>query len=176
MYEDNLDYASGRLLNTFLQHNGEAIYVTNISPDDDFVPSASVLYSDGRVRAIPLKELSHLPIPLGYVPQTTSHYYLERLPRRKWKQGIHQENTVCIRKDGGQGGIEFSMLQALVKGNYAPKEEAIAKGGAFSPSFFVHKKTDTLWYRGQFVGDIKEGRIVLNAGKEYLHRRLEKTQ
>ncbi len=176
MYEDNIEYAATRLVGTYIQHKGKVLYVQKVRTDEGGIPTA--YYTDRKADGkVALKELSHTPIPLGYIPKTDVHMFLERLPRRRWKQGIHPENTGCYDSLGLLRDFPtISFFQHLLEQAYESKEVCMICGGAFSPSFFICKKTKQLYYKAERVGEVVNQRLVLDKGKEYLYRRLEKTQ
>ena len=177
MYEDNLDYAVGRLLNTNLQHKGRVVWVRKVNRNGEGVVVADLEDFQGERSTAPLSDLDHTPLPLGYVPNTTRHLYVERAPRRRWKQGAHPDNVRSF--DFNNIAVDYYPslldLQSLLDGVYPPKEEVLKTGGAFSRSFFVSKDKH-LYYKTSLVGTVEDGRIILLKGKEYLSRRLEKTQ
>lgn len=174
MYEDHQEYASMRLTGTIIQYNNLAAYVDNISKSKRGELSAVLLLPNQDVVSVPLSKLDHTLIPLGYIPDDPHHRYVERVPKRKWKQGHHPENLLIMSNEGRRAdALSLKDFQKLLDGNYIPRANAIKNGGAFSRNFCV--TGNHLFYKAEVVGTIEDAEIKLFNSKQYMARRLEKT-
>ena len=98
----------------------------------------------GKQRTIPIKDksLNFKPVPLGYgVDSRGSTFFAYRQPRRKWKQGLHQESLSFQRNLIGKVRIDSRLdkvaLANTIQGRFKSFEEALEEGGVFHRFFQV---------------------------------------
>lgn len=110
--------------------------------------------------------------PLGYVNWKKEAVYLERMPVRKTKQGIHPENTVACRINGepvySDAIMQSTELGKTIIGEYPSEKEALSKlndGAASSVAIDRHiaiqkeGQTYNLYYRNNLVGSKKYNEV-----------------
>lgn len=177
MYEDNLDYARGRLEGTVVMLFGEPIEVKEI----DY---------DGAVRVRRLKDpdeyfycnLSDLDLvgqnKLGYVNYGPGAYYLMRKPlRNDWRQGLRMSN-VCFQGEEGFGRFPFNELRDTILGNYPSFVEAsgrINSGPCYRVAFsrcFALGDGNKIYYKQRLVGSYDKI-VTLFEHFKYLTEHLE---
>jgi hypothetical protein len=172
---DNLEYASRRLIKTVVKTvTGKPIFVYNVTQEKGEIEVVSEI---GEVFL--LKNIDLTPVELGYVNIEHSAFYTMRKPvRGVWRQGLCNNNMVCIRFDGQIRNIPVPCeeLYNCIKGIYPRFEDVVNKVQrkdytvGFSRSFAMNNST--LFYKGKTVGLINRGIPVLNPQYNYLEPRL----
>lgn len=131
------------------------------------------------------------PFPLGYVNWRDSCLYLQRMPVRKYKQGLH-DLAISVVNNGGHGVrwrlnrlYEEPGFFSMCKGGYPSLEEVVmmmGSGNYLSRAFdrewalgFRDGKSHTLFYKGREVGLHFQdgGAFLLNDGRSYLQEALK---
>lgn len=92
---DNPDDANMRLAGCVVRHAGRVVYVERIDGDMD------VLYTvvgdqNEQTKMAPLDDpdWDFSPMPTGYMNIGDVAYYVERVPCRRWKHGLHPDNVM----------------------------------------------------------------------------------
>ena len=136
----------------------------------------------GKRKEINIKDesLNFKPVPLGYgVTLAGGIYFVVRLPRRRWKQGLHQESLAF--KDRLGVAIDLTTNQGqhsianTIQGKFKSFKEALAEGGIFHRYFYIKKLQDReiLEYKGDPIGSFREGRLELKEEYNYLEKYVE---
>jgi len=129
-------------------------------------------------------------IPLGYVNHDGAAYYLQRMPIRRYKQGINSRNVrACYEgRDILGSDSKISLLRGsgfyhMYNSDYPSFEQAldmIGKGGgaftAFCRTWAVLKDGVNigLMYKGRKVGVVEKGDMCsLDASRIYLNESLQ---
>ena len=176
MYEDNLEYAKGRLESTLVRVGEEPFYVHQIKTLGPSMIAEGLFYHSGEVKTVKLSSINIEPVPLGYVNYGAHCYFIMRKPARKWKQGLCFGNIAFV---GAQGFREFPIneMRNTIKNIYPTFNEAtrLVKGEhksvAFSRDFAVTRNNEVL-YRGRQVG-VWDKLINLNDKYKYLSEYVE---
>jgi len=179
MYE-TVEDARTYISNSIIRHKGVPVRINNIS-------------EGGRVigHTIPdLKPVKHpmedkgwniRPIQLGYAEMAGGWVYLSRIPRRKWKQGLHEQSVHII--SGGTRhpvALDEVNLPGLVDKHYPSLNEAVEMSEeegntvAFSPNFAI--KRAKVFYKGREVGEFNHGYPRLSKEFNWLREALEEAQ
>lgn len=129
------------------------------------------------------------PVSLGYVNVQGSCFYLTRVPRRQWKQGLHHDNVEIKYHEAGYPEdrrwmsaynrikeLSCKPLYNTIKNIYPTLEEAVNllqedREVAFDRQFAINKDF-IIFYKAQAVGYYNDGEIVFNANKEFLRKAL----
>jgi len=163
IYAQDLDYARGRLYNTFVPINGELVFVKHIGGK----PNNVVTFSDNQdgddVGKGKLRDVDLTPIKLGYSNFGGKAKYIMRTPARRWKQGVDNQSVKVLSTyyqdyfhiDGGDFTYTF-------KGKYPTLNNAIksvkkyGKPLAFSRVFAL-LPGNKLEYKGKsIVGSVTD--------------------
>ena len=109
------------------------------------------------------------PVPLGYVNLGDRVAYVQRIPARKYKQGLNNENF------WGDVDLRGNDLANCILGKYPTYAKAIETvirmqcDVAFSRHWAVAHQGHRIMYRGRDVGHYKEdGKVELSPGNEHL--------
>lgn len=191
-YGDNLEYARGRLVDSYIQHKGRVAYVRSVSSgaleegeDDDGEPiilargpvTAELIFEGRQTEVVPVDDLDLTPIPTGYAPAVDTWIYFARLPVRAWRQGLCNKNCMAMGNgdsDAVRVAPSIHQLGTIFNKKYVSKEEAFKKGGAFSRNFCV--EGGNLYYKAKHVADISpKGDLVWKPRCSHLQRRMERT-
>jgi hypothetical protein len=181
VYEDNIEYAAGRLDGTIVMLKGEPIYVKEVLDNGDLIYSPLAAPDTDYLTA-----LSELDVvgqnQLGYVNYGGSAYYLMRKPiRGDWRQGLRMANLAFAGEEGF-GRLPFRELRQTILGQYPSFEEAIDlvkdehwERCAFSRGFAVNR-SGSLLYKQRIVGSYDKIVTLMEHYKyltEYLEEVLE---
>jgi hypothetical protein len=158
-YGEDYEYAATRLSGTVVRLNNQPVFIKDI----DHV-SGDAYYLDnsaGKVQKCHLKELDLTPIPLGYVNVGRYTGYVQRVPSRSYKQGLHGNSLFC--KDLHVDLISEGLFNT-VRGIFPKTLEAVellmcgeAEEKAFSRRFSIStgpKNSFKLNYGGNTVGTV----------------------
>ena len=96
IYAKDIDYARGRLNNTFVPINGELVYVKHIGRNPNPVVTFSDTEEGEDVGRGALKDIDLTPIKLGYSNYNGKTKYIMRTPARRWKQGVDNQSVKTL--------------------------------------------------------------------------------
>ena len=109
---------------------GSPVYVLSVVSGTDFVDVIHLSNKKKEKVDYTKDDFDYSSAPLGYVNYHGAVFYLERMPFRKTKQGIHYENTTCIRLDGRHAHIDdiltCASLAKTITGEYPSEQEAFS--------------------------------------------------
>ena len=170
-YYDN-DFAHGRLVDTIITYLNRAIFISEVSGDQDLHYLDLESWERGVVN-IRDKGVCVKPPRVGYYFSGDGWNYIERVPQRRWKQGLPADLFGGeLSKQEGQriGRVLNGKFRSF---NYAKDR---AEPTAFSPHFAAGG--GCLYYKGKIVGAVSvEGHITLMENflflKEYLEESLK---
>jgi len=188
---DNTADANMRLSDSVIRLQGSPIYIHEAvrGPDREI----QLVYTDlegvgGRV-GVHNEHLNYEPVPLGYVNIDGMSAYLQRIPARKWKQGLSRDNLQIkgILPDfiDTRALLTTSYLAATIQGTYPTFAEALTRvregrdqHTAFHRKFSLHPDSETglvwLHYAGDRHGWVEgSGAVVLGNRSQYLLQELE---
>lgn len=172
---DNVRDAQKYLEHTIIRYKKAPVYVTRISEgvslrimDIKTGKESKVLITD------PL--LNFDPVPLGYgVDARGFPYFCFRTPRRRWKQGLHEESFSL--HPTSLGYVDFGNMAGLrsiydaIKGKHKKFKEAFKEGGVFHRYFCVKKDGETyLEYKGDVIGVFVGEELSLYENYSYLDK------
>lgn len=180
MYEDNLEYAEGRLRHTVVMLRGEPVFIRDIVSGDEVF--FSYLKEMEETYECSLSDLDVFgQNKLGYVNYGDSAYHLVRKPvRNDWRQGIRMANLTFTGEEGF-GNLPWLPLRNTILGSYPNFEEAVkvVERGHFKCAFsrnFAVGMHHTLFYKERPVGSYDKIVTLREQFKyltEYLHEVLE---
>ncbi len=173
MYEQDRDYARGRLVNTYVVYKDKLVFVLDIGGR---MGNLTMIYktdpNSDDIHEGKLKDVDIAPIKLGYSNYREDAKYLMRVPARRWKQGIDDQATRAITSRGGDKRARFGDLSFVFQGTYPnllkAVKNAVANGRstAFSRVFAILPDM-SLEYKGRdIVGKYENNRLVLD--RKYL--------
>ena len=128
------------------------------------------------------------PIKCGYTNlKGGGCVYVQRIPRRRWKQGLHPDNVKTSNPRRHTGDIIYTHAFAkVIKGLYPAFDKVVklvgdkkAKSQAFSRNYALSRNElgiMLLAYRGEDVGWYSHGEIELGDGYEFLKEDLQEVQ
>lgn len=92
MKYDNWEDAHLYLHGTYIKVRGEPMYVRRVENDEE----VKCMTLDGNLRSVPLEDIDFTPFSLGYAYHEPSGkpYYMERKPKRGWRQGVGPDNGI----------------------------------------------------------------------------------
>lgn len=136
-----------------------------------------IYFRDGYVvEGYPKNDKVHVTLPrLGYVNSNTMASYVTRSPKRMWKAGYTNGNTMMVTCGEGLFASEINLGAALLKlfeGRYPTFDEALRSVGggtklscAFSPDFAISVvdfcKAPVLYYKTKIVGYFNDDAIYM---------------
>lgn len=160
IYENDIEYARGRLRNTYVVYQGKLVFVVEVR-------RGSFSYKTSRqgenIYEGKLKDLDIKPMKLGYSNYKDNARYFMRIPARRWKQGIDNQSTYSVSTHNGDGGVmKIGDMKYVLKGEYPPIKvaksvaERLNRPIAFSRTFAV-MPDKTIEYKGKhIVGKIND--------------------
>jgi hypothetical protein len=188
---DNVRDANMRLQGTIVRYEGQPIQIHEVVGVDAAIKLVVMGLVDEEVQRLGLDdpELNLDPVPLGYVNEGKGTSYVERIPIRKWKHGLHREN-VHIRGDMvelGRDVIRTRYMADTILGVFPTLPEALQsvvegrrKETAFNRKFSLRMDEETgivnLMYRTERVGFVMDGKPQLGPKMQYLKEELEAEQ
>lgn len=126
------------------------------------------------------KEISYKPLRTGYCNLRDRVSYVQRVPVRRWKHGLHINNLECdeARKEAFMSTKAFS---AMLRGDYPSFEKAIGlvenrKAIAFHRLYALERgNLGLVWlaYRGYRVGWLERDAIRLGDDYKFLREELD---
>lgn len=182
---DNQEDARMRLLNSVVRFKDQAVTITDINAGLT-VYFTYLATGNASKAAIESRDWDWSPVPTGYVNTNRHAVYVERMPVRKWKQGLHRDNTK-IRGEGQRlidRDIIFSKHFAqTVKMKFPKYKDALKdvtnnkyKSRAFSLHYSLDRdEIGLLWlmYRGFKVGWYAGEIFQFGDGFGYLQEELD---
>lgn len=198
-----LEECNDRLVRTVIFYGEDPVYVFNAEPVNGGVNIGYLplpLKADLDELAIRAGKVEWAPcsdpkwrahdLLVGYVngERTKKSYYLTRMPLRKWKQGLTQENLLMPRGDVGWAGLckaatfrdmlinKYPSFRAA-KGQITNLDGMESRGIAFHRHLSVYydqKELFWLHYRGDAVASSHDGDVFhLPSKRKYLQEFLE---
>lgn len=174
-----------RLNRSLVKYNGRPFFIEEVQPNCVLLGK----YLDTQRLAIcelPNKNLDIRPVPLGYVNLSSRAMYVSRIPRRKYKQGLNDQNILLkgYMLDGVRVTdlLRSKNLCRCINDEYPSLSDAIKhaeehESCAFSRKFAVRNEEElgvlSLQYRGSAVGIVMHGELQLNSSNQYLREELE---
>ena len=174
-------YARQALANCLLRIGKEPVWVCEI--DDDYSTTFLNPLTGKSKRIDDLREIEGLnidPVPLGYVNFDSTAEYVQRIPRRRWKQGLCPESCSIPMSSHHLQGKQVS---ECIMGIYPDLDTCIKKvtynykvSMAFGRRWAVtHGVVDpSLKYKNKVVGIVKDGECKLSPKFSYLQQVLDK--
>lgn len=189
MWQDRHD-ANMRLSNCVLMHNNEGFYVADICLTKNGIGVAGFYLKDISkadreqvIISLQDKGWDWKGVKAGYINRNKSCCYVERIPVRKWKHGLHTSNIMVSGRGFPREVIYTPEFGDCVKGLYPSHADCLKKmkanktlrGYAFSRHYALTKgELDLIWlmYRGEKVGWVEGNDSVLSEEYFYLHEDL----
>lgn len=171
------DYLRGRLCETVVRHKGEPAFIYNITDNRHVVFSyLGEEIENKKTASFKSRYFDFSSPPLGYMNLQGRAYYVMRIPRRRWKQGIDRYSltTVFPSSEKGlgsrfpEGHLRSLEFKKCIKGEFPSMEEALkqvenSRGDsvAFSRGVAIRKSP-----KGNIVLDYKGREIGWQAGTD----------
>ena len=174
-YEDNFDYAKGRLVGTLVSYKGEVVKVLSLIQGAKKI--IAEIETPSAIKEVGLVDLNLEPIPTGWGKTRNGNWgFYFRIPARIFKQGLCANN--CCKFNPANGILDHDVFsvaegQKIYNKEYLTKEEAFKLGGAFSRNFCWLK--GVLYHKTMAVATKKDGQIEWQPRFKYLESRMEKT-
>jgi len=171
IYKNDIDYARGRLTNTYISYKDELVFIEELGKDK-FRYKTGAAWGESLVGEV--NNIDMTPIKLGYTNYKGRTHYLMRMPARRWKQGIDKQGVASVSTHYGDGmEVKGSDFRYAFKGDYPSLNRSIKKAKetgkpvAFSRVFALLPNMG-LEYKGRnVVGKIDDyGRPLLD--RKYL--------
>ena len=180
-----------RLRNSIVMYKSKPVIITAIGMTQDSDPCLEATGEEGEIKIpLPSRHLDVRPFPLGYLPKTKSFIsdsFAARLPVRRYKQGLDEENLIMpnnpMRPIEAWGKSELGMLGNCIDNRYPSLKEALTAVEqytgvvkSFARKWAVSSKKDgntLLIYRGREIGYIRDGQPVLQEEYSYLKEALD---
>lgn len=166
MYGEDYQYASSRLDGTVVRHNGLPVIVHSINHrtgETVLMPLAG-----GEHYVTHARELDCTPVPLGYVNYRGVAIYCQRIPARRYRQGLSDITLSCVKNGGARvEPIPLTALNHCIVNDYPPYVEAIKSALVVAWHRDWASSINKLYYKGGCVGTTVKGLPVL--GKEYIY-------
>lgn len=184
---DNAHDANMRLSESVIMFNGRPVYIHNVREERPLMVVFSYLSGDkGEIlKSIEDDRFSLTPVKLGYMNYQGKAVYTQRIPCRRWKQGLHRENfDVGEQHHMDRAILTTAEMEDTILNKYLSYKEALnqvatgeCQSAAYHRSFCFSKceETGLVWlsYRGERAGWVQDGRAVLGEHSQYLAEELE---
>lgn len=170
MYGEDYQYAASRLETTVVTHNGKPVLVRQIQAD-----GATLLapLDGGKIYATQARELDCTPVQLGYVHYMDLLVYCQRMPARRYRQGLSEVTLFCIKNGGGMiHPIPMNFLYDCIVNNYPAYEACVVSVVPMAWHRDWASSSTKLYYKGGLVGKTIKGLPVLNEQYQYLKEAL----
>jgi len=124
--------------------------------------------------------LNFKPVPLGYGVDVRGdiHFHF-RIPRRRWKQGLHPESVgvsggAARRISFGSRGERLSLANTI-QGRFKTFKQAFKEGGIFHRNFQIAMRNGGrfLEYRGERIGSFDGNTLELYDKYSYMDKYVE---
>jgi hypothetical protein len=136
-YGDDFEYAASRLNDTYVKHMGLVVHVEEITHE-----GIAVIQTDKGVAQVLAKELDLSSITLGYFLIDRFPHYLERIPARKYRQGLSQGVLSALNLRGQAVNCRLTLRDLNAR--------EFSKGFILTPSWMVWE--GKLYHEGVHVG------------------------
>lgn len=175
MYGDDYDYAATRLDGTVVRVGSIPVRVDSIGGDGRALVTT---LATGKQSLVDVRELNLRPVPLGYVNHGMVAAYLCRMPMRNdWRQGLRPESMYVLNNFMDKRHLSDRALHDTIVGEYPPLAaclELVSNGAATSLAWHRHwavaskARRISIHYKGEVVGGINNGNVVLNKSNKHL--------
>ena len=164
--------ASMRLTGSIVMYKGKPVHVLEATVKKCLV----VLVGKGDELRVNTDDLDLTPVQIGNIQIGAECLYVQRMPIRRWKQGLHREN---LRVSSGPSSrripgmhinmTDKDMLNAIIN-KFGDAQENMAKvlsgqwaSAALNRHWSVHnhKGIPRLMYKDKLVGFVDEGEITI---------------
>ena len=185
---DNAGDAHMRLSESIIRYKGVPVFVHNVR--EDMTVNFSLL-SDGSPGTAPCTDpdFDITPVPTGYVNYHNDSSYVQRVPCRRWKQGLSRDGVEASPAHGGSPPardlVSTPEMAATIMDEYPPFLEALsqvrtgASRAAAYHRFFCFVRNEMglvwLWYKGVKVGWMEQDIPMLGVQFQYLYEELRET-
>jgi hypothetical protein len=181
MYGRDYHYANTRLADTVvrLEKCGTPIYLHTVHGNGE------VVYETLDVKNAPhqvchLDDVNTCPVPLGYVNHQGGCSFIERMPVRRYRQGLRRDNMVS--RDGTNvSRLAWEHIAKTIKGEYPSLEkcvkDSINNGAvyAWSRNWAIDWQSN-IYYKGTLVGTkTSKTSFELKPRYQYLKEALEES-
>lgn len=164
---------NSRLTGTFILYKGKAIYV---KAAHDRILTYQLAGADITPFSLPLPQVHSESIyleisspPLGYLNSENRCYYVKRVPKRRWKQGIDAHSVIVTSHNTTGGSVPITHFNTkfvanMLEGTYLTVKKILEEcalghrlDGAFHRRWAIgnvntKEKTALLYYKGEVAG------------------------
>lgn len=180
-YGKDYQYAAQRLNQSVVMKDGLPVFIHNIDGKGLVVYEICGYHTGKQIAR--LEDFDLTPLQLGYINTDNKALYLQRIPHRKYRQGLAQQNLYCV---GNKISVFDRALVNLV-GNRYPKVSFILeelfneniKSRAFSKKWAIGRGRDrdfyNLLYKDRLSGtvSVKDESFKLTDSHKFLKESLE---
>jgi len=175
---------------TVFRYEGKPVYVSHIDQKKNLTLCDVNTRAPLVIRSISDKRFDFTPVPLGMVNESGNAFWVRRVPRRAWKQGLSGENIAVSRLPGAvsmAGWHEVNALQSeglvnCILNIYPKIKEAMDSLAGVAPPrsvaisrHFAVSRNASLFFKEKKVGNVNaaNGKPVLLKGFEPINCILE---
>lgn len=181
----NVDDANMRLRDSIIRLRGNGFHVESVS-DDWYIRGMDLISREGFYLPLEGEPWNFSPVPCGWVNGRHKIIFVERMPVRKWKQGLHKDNIKTIPDEISKNIIFTSMFGQTIANLYPGFEECFnavqtkeREGQAFSRDYAIFRSRlgiPFLVFRGDRVGWFEQNTAVFGEGWEFLKEEFEEVR
>lgn len=190
MYGNDYRYAATRLDDSIARLvDGTPVYIHSV--EESGVVNYLVLKELGlpgtTSKRAKLESFNLEPVPLGYINSKTGCKYIQRIPVRKWKQGLRVGENCNVNN----ANVDYVALAQSIQGVYPSFKDVVSKNVTIGNNPFkkpdnpfviawhrhwsLDKKNNSISYRGDVVGSLVDGYPKLLPQYKYLQECLEES-
>lgn len=189
---DTLHDANMRLSDCVVMQGADPVYINEVRGDDQDQVAVYTRLADGVPGTLPLTRANFdiTPVRTGYVNLRDTCVYVQRLPVRRWKQGLNRENSQTAplsreeHRDIVMDVLNSREMAATILNEYPAMPEALqavqegrSQCSAWHRHFAFARDRDVglvwLYYRNDKIGWMQDGEPVLGAQYTYLNEELQ---
>lgn len=167
---DNLRDAEFRLRNTVVWYGDKYRYVSGVLKSEGNI--LLKLHGVGSVKLTDDK-LKVRSIPTGYIRIDKNTYYLTRLPARRYRQGLRDDNCVLFSGDRKVNLTDHFITPCIV-GYNTPKTKHTILSKDFLLECNGEGKPKAILYRTKLVGYYLNGEARFINGLDFIKESFEK--
>lgn len=174
-YQDANMYLSGSII-----LDGEEPVIVNEVEQNFMANIIPIAANHGYVKDLKGGDFNINPIPLGYLNRDDNSYYISRLPKRSWRQGLSRNNILTDlpwQRMLCEGFVDMAKnIYPSFKQSLGKVDSGDVKRCAFNRKFCLELNQRTgnisVCYKTRSVGDVIDGVIQLRNQYGYLHELL----
>lgn len=193
MYEKaSVDDLAQIFTDSVIVYDGEPVYVKSVSKDRELsVIPLNKPFTAANIKTVNIEDgkFNFTPVSLGFCNEGGDSFYVTRVPKRQYKQGLVKTSISAQYINEGYSndglrkvrGLVCCSMYSCIKGEYPSIETAIksidkkgTRSIAFSRNFSIDEEFN-LYYKTDKVGmiDVYSGKYSFNKSKMFLKELLD---